>query len=186
MATHTERMFIAIRPDAPTAQRIEALAQALRRTHGLKGRSLGPERFHVTLHLIGDFAGGVPPSVIEAALHAARPVADVASPFHAAFDHVASFRRKRRSMPLVLLGGDGVEGVAQLQQSLLAALVEAGLVSGPVDARYTPHLSLLYDDLPLAPQPIDPLAWKVSELLLVRSLLGQSRHEVLARLALRG
>lgn len=186
MPVATERLFFAIRPDAATAQRIEALAQALRRVHRLKGRSLGPERFHVTLHLVGDFTGGAPQSVIEATLHAAQPVADATPPFHASFDHVASFRRKRRNMPLVLLGGDSTEGMARLQQALLAALVRSELASGPVDARYTPHLSLLYDDLPLPPQPIEALTWTASELLLVRSLLGQSRHEVLARLALRG
>ncbi|HSV60242.1 MAG TPA: 2'-5' RNA ligase family protein [Variovorax sp.] len=186
MASQIDRLFFAIRPDAQTALRIEGLTQALRKQHRLKGRSLGPERFHVTLHLIGDFAGGVPPRVIEAALHAAQPVAGAASPFHASFDHVASFRRKRRNMPVVLLGADEAEGVTRLQQSLYAALVEAGLASGPASPVFTPHLCLFYDDLPLAPQPIDPLIWTVSELLLVRSLVGQSRHEVLARLALRG
>mgnify|MGYP003583720549 CR=1 FL=1 len=38
----TERLFFAVRPDARTALRIEVLAQALRREHGLRGKTLGP------------------------------------------------------------------------------------------------------------------------------------------------
>ena len=186
MPAAIDRLFFAIRPDAPTAQRIEALAQALRQAHGLHGKSLGPERFHVTLHLIGDFAGGVPPRVVDAALDAARPVAKQAAPFVIGFDQIASFTRKRRNMPLVLLGFDGVQGVARLQEALLAALTEAGLAAkdAALPASFTPHLTLLYDDIALLPRPIDALMWPVHELLLVRSLLGRSRHEVLAKLKL--
>jgi 2'-5' RNA ligase len=183
----TERLFFAIRPDAATAQRIEALTQALRQAHGLGGRSLGTDRFHVTLHLIGDFAGAVPPHVVQGAIDAARPVAAHTALFRIGFDQVASFTRKRRNMPLVLLGGDGVGGVARLQAVLVAALIAAQLAPAQAaQAGYTPHLTLLYDDLPMAPRPIDAIIWKANELLLVRSLLGQSRHEVLARLPLRG
>ena len=182
-ATAAERLFFAVRPDARTAQRIEALTHELRRRHGLHGKSLGPERFHVTLHLIGDFVGGIPPDVLAQALDAARPVAAQASPFHIGFDTVASFTRKRRNMPLVLLGQDGVQDVARLQQLLLAPLMDAGLVARP-EPSFTPHLTLLYDDTPLAPQAIEALIWRVDELLLVRSLLGRSRHEVLARIPL--
>lgn len=181
-----ERLFFAVRPDAATAQRIEALAQAVRSRHGLRGRSLGPERFHVTLHLVGDFADGIPASVRDASLRAAEPVARLAAPFVVGLDSIASFTRKRRNMPVVLLGGeDGVRGVAQLQQALWGALVAAGLASRP-EPRFTPHLTLLYDDVLVEPARIDPVIWPVNEMLLVRSLLGKGRHEVLARLPLQG
>ena len=185
MPAPTERLFFAVRPDARTALRIEALAQALCREHGLRGKSLGPERFHVTLHLIGDFPGGVPADVLASALDAARPVAEQASPFHVSLDTVASFTRKRRNMPLVLLGHDGVEWLSALQRDLLGALVAAGMVDRP-EPHFVPHLTLLYDDTPLSPRPVDAIPWRAHELLLVRSLLGRSRHEVLAHLPLAG
>ncbi|MBS0454980.1 MAG: 2'-5' RNA ligase family protein [Proteobacteria bacterium] len=178
-----ERLFLAVRPDAATAQRIESLAQELRRKHGLRGKSLGPERFHVTLHLIGDFAGGVPAQVLAGALDAASPVAARTSPFPIGLGTVASFTRKRRNMPLVLLAEEGGQGLGQLQQELVAALAAVDL-AGRIEPRFTPHLTLLYDDRPLAAQAVEPLSWRASELLLVRSLLGRSRHEVLARLPL--
>ena len=181
----TERLFFAVRPDAATAQRIESLAQHLRRLHGLRGKSLGPERFHVTLHLIGDFAAGIPTDVQAGALEAARPVAADASPFSLGFDKVASFTRKRRNMPLVLLAQDGAEDLARMQRSLVSALTRAGL-AGRSEPLFTPHLTLLYDDLALIPQSIELVSWRVDELLLVRSLLGRGRHEVLGRVPLAG
>lgn len=185
MAPATERLFFAIRPDAPTALRIEALGQSLRRDFGLRGKSLGSERFHVTLHLIGDFADGIPPHMMSAALEAARPVAALAAAFYAGFDRVASFPRAQRNRPLVLLGEEGVQGIVALQQALLHSLAAAHLA--PRQGRpFTPHMTLLYDDIPIAPRRVEALIWKVRELLLVRSLLGRGRHEVMARLPLGG
>lgn len=183
MPAATDRLFFALRPDAQTALRIEALAQDIRKTHGLRGKSLGPARFHVTLHLLGDFVGPIPPNVLQGALAAARPVSARTAPFAIDLDTVASFTRKRRNMPLVLQGGDGTRGVRSLQRELLAALVDAGLAEHP-SAPFTPHLTLLYDDTPLSPQPVEPVIWRAEALFAVRSLLGQSRHEVLARLPL--
>ena len=183
MPAATDRLFFALRPDARTAQRIEALAQDIRQAHGLHGKTLGPSRFHVTLHLVGDFIGPVPQEVLDQALAAARPVAARASPFAVGFDSAASFTRKRRNMPLVLLGQEGLQDAARLQQDLMAAFVDAGLAREPLQ-RFTPHLTLLYDDIPLAPRPIEPVAWPVDALFAMRSLLGRSRHEVLARVPL--
>lgn len=149
----------------------------------MRGKSLGAERFHITLHLIGDFAGGIPAPVMAGAVDAASPVAAGAAPFQVVLDSVASFTRKRRNMPVVLLGAEGLHAVADLQQRLLAALVAAGLIAKP-EPPFTPHLTLLYDDQPVPPSPIEPVSWRTQELLLVRSLLGRSRHEVLARLPL--
>ena len=182
-ASAPSRLFFAVRPDAPTALRIEAMVQELRRHHGLRGRSLGPERFHVTLHLIGDFAEGIAPDVLARALEAARPVAAATSPFQIGFDSVASFARKRRNRPLVLLGDDGLQRTTLLQEALLTSLVTAGLANR-AESRFTPHLTLLYDDIALAPRPVDALIWRIEELLLVRSLLGRGRHKVLAALPL--
>jgi RNA 2',3'-cyclic 3'-phosphodiesterase len=53
----TDRLFFAIFPDADTAARIARLALQLRSEHGLRGTPLKQERFHVTLHHLGDYAG---------------------------------------------------------------------------------------------------------------------------------
>jgi 2'-5' RNA ligase len=53
----TDRLFFAIFPDPPTAGHIAQLARRLRREHALKGRPLATQRFHVTLHYLGNYAG---------------------------------------------------------------------------------------------------------------------------------
>ena len=70
----TDRLFFAIFPDATAAARIAQLAQHLRDEHGLKGRPLATERFHITLHHLGDYVG-LPQSVVAAAGDAAVAVA---------------------------------------------------------------------------------------------------------------
>jgi 2'-5' RNA ligase len=50
---------------------------------------------------------------------------------------------------------------------------------------YTPHVTLLYGDRLVADRPVDTVSWAVHEFVLVHSLLGRSRYNVLARFPLR-
>ncbi len=175
----TDRLFFALLPDPATAERIAALAARLRAAHALKGKPLASWRFHVTVQFLGDHAG-VPDALVAAASTAASGLR--LAPFPIAFDQAASFAGRPRRRPLVMRGaGADVAGVVALHEALGAALQRAGVA---VEARYTPHLTLLYDGRLLPPQPVERIAWTARELLLMRSHIGQARHEVLARFAL--
>jgi 2'-5' RNA ligase len=89
-------------------------------------------------------------------------------------------------MPLVLLGEEGVIAVKAFQQALEKAMARAGEAHHGDADHYTPHLTLLYDDTHVARRAIEPITWTVNEFVLVRSLVGQGRHEVLARWPLHG
>ncbi len=180
MAAPDHRLFFAFYPDTPSALRIAALASRLRTELGLKGRPHELQRLHVTLHHLGDFVG-MPERERAAAEAAAQSV--VAEPVAMRFDHLLSFERKSgHNRPLVLGGGQGLDGVREFRRRLGEALKTAGL---KVDSRYTPHLTLLYDEQPVPRQPIEPLGFTAGELVLVDSLLGQGRHVPLARWPLR-
>lgn len=174
----SDRLFFAVYPDAPAAQAIGRLAQALKAEHGLRGTPLKPERFHLTLHYLGDHVG-LPHDLVAAA--ASGAAASVSTPsFEITLDRVTSFSRRPRNRPCVLCGEDGVAGVVAFQQLLGAALKQNGL--GPwVDKRFTPHATLLYDDRLVPMQPVEPITWTVREFVLVDSRLGQTRHVPLAR-----
>lgn len=173
----TDRLFFAVRPDEATARRIDALVDELRTPLALKGKPLGAARYHVTLHLLGDFVG-LPHEVIGAALRVGAAVG--AQCFGVQFDQLLSFRR-RRDPPLVLTGrGDAVAGLHALHRALGQAMQACGLCSRGGTA-FVPHLTLMYDRRSMPLQPVPPLRWRVDEFVLVRSLLGQSRHELLAR-----
>ena len=173
----TDRLFFAIFPDADAAARIARLARHLRGEHALRGRPLTTERFHITLHHLGDYAG-LPQDVVGAAAEAATTVAT--PEFNVVFDRVLSFSGRPGNRPFVLRGGDGLVALSAFQQTLGWALRKAGLgrwVAPP----FTPHVTLLYDDISVAERSIEPLDWTVREFALVHSLLGRTRHIPLAR-----
>ncbi|HET7557669.1 MAG TPA: RNA 2',3'-cyclic phosphodiesterase [Rhodanobacteraceae bacterium] len=179
----TDRLFFAVLPDARAADQVVELARSLRARHGLRGNPLPAERVHVTLHHLGDHAG-LPESLIAAASEAAARVAT--PPFDACFDCVASFPGRARKRPCVLRSGkdDSNPGLFALQAELGERLRAAGL-GRHIERRFTPHVTLLYDESRLAPEPVPPIAWRVREFVLVHSLIGRSEHRVLGRWSLR-
>lgn len=173
----TDRLFFALVPDPDTAARIARLAHRLRREHGLKGRVIATERFHVTLHHLGDHAG-LPEDLIATARTAAASVA--MPPFEVVFDRVGSFSRKLGNRPLVLRGDDGVVALKTFQQALGLAMTKAGLGRW-AESQYTPHVTLLYDDRAVDEQIVETIVWTAREFILMHSLLGRTRHVPLAR-----
>lgn len=180
----TDSLFFALVPDAAAIARIERLAQALRSEHGLKGKAIDAPRLHVTLHHLGNHVG-LPAALLAAASEAAQSIA--AAPFPLVLDRAASFPKPRNS-PFVLLAnvddGDGDSSVTAFHRTLGEAMKRAGLGAW-VQSRFTPHLTLLYDDHRVAEQTIEPIEWTAHEFVLVRSLLGRGTHVPVMRWPLR-
>ncbi|NUO73845.1 MAG: RNA 2',3'-cyclic phosphodiesterase [Frateuria sp.] len=172
----TDRLFFAVMPPVPLAQRIAALAQELRERLALRGKPRPTSHLHVTLHHLGDFAG-VPQRLVESACAAAAGVALV--PFEGSFDRVGSFAGRAGKNPFVLLGNHAGGGMAGLHATLGTRLAAAGLVRR--ERAFVPHVTLLYDARTVAPQPVETLAWPVHEFLLIHSLLGRTEYRVLGR-----
>lgn len=179
----TDRLFFALLPEAPAATAIADLARRLKAEHGLKGRPLASSRFHVTLHFFGDHVG-LPQALVNGLSAAASELQG--TPFDVTFDHAVSFAGRPRKRPLVLRGSDeGLAALVAFRQALSDALARRGL-GQLADARFTPHVTLLYDDQLRPPQPVEPIVWRVKEFVLVDSLIGQARHVPLARWPLLG
>jgi RNA 2',3'-cyclic 3'-phosphodiesterase len=179
-----DSLFFAILPDAPAALRIAQLAEQLRNAHGLKGKTLPTDRFHVTLHHLGNYAG-LPPDVVAMAQDVGALVADATRSFELAFDHVESFSSRPRNCPLVLRGGDGLAALMAFQQALGVPL-KTTAARHWLKPAYTPHLTFLYDDRKVPRKAIEAVTWRARELVLVHSLVGQSRHVYLGRWPLNG
>ncbi len=176
----TDRLFFAIFPDPATAAGIAQRADQLRATRALKGRPLAPERFHVTLHHLGDHAG-IRRDIVAMAREAADAVATPS--FEVTFDRAASFHNGGNN-PFVLQGGEGLEALKAFQRDLGLTMARAGL-SKLVDKSFTPHVTMLYDQRLVAEEPIAPVTWRVDGFTLVHSLLGRTEHVPLQRWSLR-
>lgn len=176
----TDRLFFAIFPDSATAAAIARQADALRSAHGLSGRPLSPERFHITLHHLGDHAG-VRRDIVSMASEAAEAI--TTAPFEVTFDRAASFHNGGNN-PFVLQGGEGLEALKAFQRDLGLAMARAGL-GKLADKTFTPHVTMLYDKRLVAEQALSPIRWTVGGLTLIHSLLGRTEHIPLARWTLR-
>jgi 2'-5' RNA ligase len=171
----TDRLFLAVVPDERTRVRIAEKARHLRLSHGLTGRGIRPEHFHVALCRVGDGLG-LPSDVVE---RVGARVEGLAMPsFPVCLDRAASFRNGA----LVLRGDDGTIGLEVLQQRLSDALD-----GEPRQARaFTPHVTLLRDGHCVPEQPIEPIEWTVREIVLMHGRPGRTPHRPLARWSLTG
>jgi 2'-5' RNA ligase len=175
VAETTVGLFFGTYPNENAVAAIDTLAQRFCVRHGLKGRPLRKDLFHLTLLDLSDCIGP-PERVIAFASEAAGTISMPS--FSVALDHVVPFGRSRKG-PLVLGGGDGVAALAMLHHALAEAMTRAGL---RVKAKsYTPHLTLLYDRGEVVRQPVETISWTVRDFVLVQSLIGQGKHVPLAR-----
>jgi 2'-5' RNA ligase len=173
-------IFFAVFPPPAVAACIAERAGDMRRALGLRGKLLAPDRLHASLHYVGEYEE-VPPNMVATADEVVRALNPPA--FNVVWDRVASFPNRRPTVPCVLLGGDGLVGLADLYQRLGSASHAAGL-GHRFDRRYTPHMTLLYDKIRIAEHAVEPIGWTVTSISLVQSLVGQTRYIELKRWAL--
>ncbi len=96
--------------------------------------------------------------------------------FHVAFDELVVSARSA-----LLKASDPVHGALACQAHIAAMLRDYG-VDLPKQAMPVPHVTLGYGyPEPLGVRGIDAISWLADELVLVRSLVGQTRHVVLGR-----
>jgi 2'-5' RNA ligase len=98
----TDRLFFALFPSEEAIPHIVKTSQQLRDAHGLTGKSLSNDRLHVTLHHVGDYAGGLPDGLVEAAQNVASTLAMPA--FEVTFDRAMSFAGRPRHRPCGMRG----------------------------------------------------------------------------------
>jgi len=138
-------------------------------------------KLHVTLHFVGDFPD-VSAQLVNALSNKAAAVN--VPPFTASFHYASSFAGRPNHRPLVLRGGDGLAGLVGLYKALLDAAL-GGKVAPSVVQAFTPHMTLFYGS-PLAHVDLEPIEWRVTEFVLLRSELRSGKpYEVLGRWALR-
>ena len=137
----TDRLFFALFPSDEAIPQIVKTALQLRDDHGLTGKSLSNDRLHVTLHHVGDYAGGLPHGLVEEVQEAASKVA--ATAFDVTFDRAMSFLGRPRNKPFVLRGNESSDGglaaLMAFQKAFYLAMCRAGL-QGPAPMLNLHHM----------------------------------------------
>lgn len=168
--------FFALRPSEADAGRIVAQAERLLATHGVRGTRIAAERLHITLEPIG-WAEDV--ASMDAACRAADGVH--MPPIDVSLGTAMTFRPDA----FVLLDDPSrLDGVHALRTLLGCALADRGFRP---KRQFNPHMTLSYDRRRrVDPVTIDPIIFRATEFVLIKSHVGLTRHEVLRTWALRG
>jgi len=166
MPTH-HRLFFAIRP--PEATRSYFLEEQF--CFG-PGHAVRPDHLHLTAAILDDY--GIFP---KAAAERLKAIGDaiVGDQFPIVLDQVAASEHS-----VVMIPSEPLRTFHAFQQGLAKAMARAGLGLRR-NWRFSPHVTLLYRRGAPLRQWTDALSWTATEFVLVHSLLGQTRHEVLAR-----
>jgi 2'-5' RNA ligase len=180
-AKRRDRLFLALFPPAPVAEQIASLSKDQRDSYGISKAPLRTERFHITLHHLGDHAG-FPPGLVETVKRAVATVK--VAPFEVRVNKAVSFKRAA-NRPFVLLADPALRGVWALHKALGFELVKAGL-GRHVEKDFTPHVTMLYDDAVVPEHEVPPISWRVTDFVLVHSLIGETTHIHLGRWPLQG
>jgi RNA 2',3'-cyclic 3'-phosphodiesterase len=163
------RLFFALMPDATAVDAIATTAASLQRTQGLRGNPIQRERYHATLHFLGDTRGDLPQSRVDEA----RRVADrvQADCCEVLLDSAVSFGRGgERPSPCVLKRAEAGVELAGLWKAL-HGLLRASSLSRELEHAFVPHVTWLYSRDLLAEQPITPIRWTAREFVLVHSIV---------------
>lgn len=172
------RLFYAIRPDDRAGELALAAARALRERHGLRGKIFRADRLHMTLCTFYE-GKTLPAALIELAKRAGS--AAKAKPFVVSLDTALSFDNKPLSRPLVLSGVRGTAELTNFRRLTLAGAMRDNSLGALLHDRFVPHMTVLYDDRLVRPEPVEPISWVAHELSLIHSHVGLTRHDVLAR-----
>jgi 2'-5' RNA ligase len=176
------KVFFAIRPTEVAADGLYLLAQRERSRRGMTGWPTPRERFHVSLNGLGAHRD-LPRRLVARAVEACGAVP--ARPFVVSFNRLGSWGRGDGQRPFVLRGDEGVAGVYALHDAIHRALAAAGVVR-PRSRDFEPHLTLLRDRIAAPEEFIEPVSWRVQEFVLLDSVHGEGRHELLGRWTLAG
>lgn len=166
------RFFFAIRPDEATALRIDTFAAA----QVPDGRRLKLDHQHVTLALTADFKE-YPDAVVAQLLLAGGEVK--AEAFDLTLDRLSANRRVA-----VLCPEQVIQSLYALQRAIVTAMARHDV---PMRDRwrFSPHQALCYRKGDPFIRPVEGFCWRAGEFVLVQSLVGLSRHEVIGRWPLR-
>jgi 2'-5' RNA ligase len=173
--TEVDRLFFALWPDEDMRAQLGTAATHLRQKLRPEGQWVGPHRYHLMLHFLGDYEK-LPDALAQRAMEAATSVRSLR--FDLPIEQAGSFRN--RSIPWWLGPSQPSAPLRQLWRALRDAL-QAHSVPYDTKLRLSPHVTVLRDATQvLAPTPVPLVNWPVDSFALIHSHVGtDSQYRVL-------
>lgn len=177
-SVYEHNYFFALSPNAEVREQLGQFADELRKNRGVDGSWVGRERYHLTLHHLGQFPDARS-DLVSRAMTAASKIQ--AESFDIQFDQFMSFDSRTGKFPCVLGAVAESPELKKFWQLLKNNLLAVRL-GEHLHNNFKAHATLLYSRQPVAefllPTPID---WHVHDFVLIESLVGKSEHIELGR-----
>lgn len=168
-------LFLAIVPERDVALRAVEIGRDVSQRHGLSRSPRPHELMHVSLNTIGKYAD-FPEDVVFAVSAAMATIK--AMPFEVTFNRVMHFADANA---VVLGNAVRSEEMMDLHVQLAKEMWGVGLTF-TYNPRFTPHMTLLYDEGPVPEHMLaEPIRWIAREFVLIRSFIGRSEYEYIDR-----
>ncbi|WP_428311675.1 2'-5' RNA ligase family protein [Hydrocarboniphaga sp.] len=185
--SETWSLFFALSPEPVIREQLAERAAALKQQHPTPSPWVRPERYHLSLPVVGVFHQA-PDALAQRAIQAAAQIK--AAPFELLIDQAGCYA-KNPKIPWWLKPSDTPEGLKQLWRALRETLKTASLPCLSSSTRPEPHISVVYNaQRSLPDRRIAPLSWTVQDFVLIESRYGgaaaDTGHRVLGRWALQG
>ncbi|MEO6172028.1 MAG: 2'-5' RNA ligase family protein, partial [Arenimonas sp.] len=165
-------------PNTDVSEQLSLVADELRLANNLNGSWVSSERYHMTLHHLGQFPK-VRPDLVSRAIAAANKIQ--AQKFDITLDQFMNFDSKIGKYPCVLTSeSDSLE--LQKFWQLLKNNLFALKLGQHVTNSFKPSVTMLYSRQPVTTTLlVKPVNWQVSDFVLIESLVGKSEHIELGR-----
>lgn len=164
-AGERHRLFFALMPPIVLARQIANAAQWFDQD----GSPVRADRQHVTMLILDDLAGLPPPWLIETLREAGAAIR--AAPIPILFDRVGGGEHS-----IALRPSRKIAALDALHHQLVRLCAAAG-IAGRAHYAFSPHMTLGYRDGRPFTSPISPVGWTASEIVLIHSHLGRTRHD---------
>ena len=171
------KLHFAFRPDDAASDAAMKILSELRRRIGAVGTSIKRENLHVSLFPLWE-GEQMPPDLVEVAVGLVQAIDG--TPFEFKFDTLMSLSQGSDGNCAALTSTHDPFELYSLQRKFVSrfeGMVRAGDL--------TPHMTLLYGDTFVERQAVEPVRWQAREFLLIHSLVGQARQEILGHWPLR-
>ena len=171
-------LFFGIMIPHTESQKFAACFQSFRRTYRFTNKPIGSDRLHISLYSV--YAGD---ELSEAEVQTAIRVGDAIrfGPFPVTFDRALTYRNAKLKMPFVLAAPDSADPINglrfQLGRKHSRLIGSIGYRQRPIQ----PHVTLVWDQISVPENSIEPLTIIVQEFALVRSHIGFGKYDILNR-----